>query len=226
VDVVTVWLIRPAATGRSADDLTGVLDETEQQRAAAFARAEDRHRFEVVHGAARRLVGRRLGVAPAELRWTVGPYGKPELTDGLHVSLSYAEGLCLCAVATRPVGVDVQRSKPADAIAERFFPHAERRALAVEPDGFTRLWVRKEALVKAAGGRLMDGLRIPVDTPDPVPYPAGGVYRITDVPVPRGHHAAVALAGAGEYEVAASSYPPGDPGGRGGELAVFAEEVE
>lgn len=206
MDTVTVWLIRPAATGLPAGRPAAVLDEAERERAAAFPRAEDRRRFEVVHGAARSIVGRRLGVAPAGLRWTVGMNGKPELGHGVHVSLSYAEELCLLAVAARPVGVDVQRSEPAQAVARRFFPPAETRVPALTPDGLTRLWVRKEALVKAAGGRLMDGLHVPVDTPDPVPYPAGGVYRITDVPVPGGHHAAVALAGAGNYHVAVVTF--------------------
>jgi 4'-phosphopantetheinyl transferase len=214
VDEVTVWLIRPADPGPAGDDLAGILDDAERKRARAFPRAEDRRRFQVVHAAARCVVGRRLGVAPAELRWVVGPHGKPELTGGLHVSLSYGTDLCLLAVAHRPVGVDVQRSEPADAIAQRFFPLAETRALVSAPDGYTRLWVRKEALVKAAGGRLMDGLHIPVDTPDPVPYPAGGVYRITDVPVPNGHRAAVALAGAGNYHVTVLTFDQPRPSSR------------
>jgi 4'-phosphopantetheinyl transferase len=60
-------------------------------------------------------------------------HGRPRLADR-HVSLAYADGLALVAVADLAVGVDLERDGPA-------------------PEGFSdrRAWTRYEALVKATG---------------------------------------------------------------------------
>ena len=65
---------------------------------------------------------------------------------------------------------------------------------------FARLWCRKEACVKAHGGRLAEGLHLPVHLLGPlvVRDPAGtlpGTCRVRDVPAPAGYRAAVALSG-------------------------------
>jgi phosphopantetheinyl transferase len=65
---------------------------------------------------------------------------------------------------------------------------------------FARLWCRKEACVKVHGGRLAEGLHLPVHMPGPlvVRDPAGalpGACRVRDVPAPAGYRAAVALGG-------------------------------
>ncbi|MGJ3560833.1 4'-phosphopantetheinyl transferase superfamily protein [Streptomyces sp. INA 01156] len=66
-------------------------------------------------------------------------------------------------------GADVERVRPVAAakIARRYFPAEEAAAVAARPvrtapELFFRLWVRKEASVKAWGGRLVQGLRTPV----------------------------------------------------------------
>jgi phosphopantetheinyl transferase len=65
---------------------------------------------------------------------------------------------------------------------------------------FVRLWARKEACVKVSGGRLMQGMLLPVqgDGYVLVTDPAGalpGQCLVRDVPVPPGFGAAVAAAG-------------------------------
>ena len=219
-DVVQVWLVPDHRSGPALAALFAVLDPAERRRAEAYRSADDRRRFVVAHGAVRHIVAGRLG-APADLiRWERGPHGKPELAGdwtGAQVNLSHSDEVSMVAVtAVRRVGVDVQRVLPridAAAMASRYFPpeeagfvraarHADGRA-----DRFARLWARKEALVKAHGGRLTQGLRIPVrDADAPVPdHPddawARG-YRIADVPAPHGFRAAVALSGPGAFLVA------------------------
>ncbi|BFV60996.1 4'-phosphopantetheinyl transferase superfamily protein [Kitasatospora sp. CMC57] len=213
-DTVRLWLVpdRPEPT---AADLFAVLDPAERLRAEAYRSAEDRRRFVVAHAAVRHILARQLGVPPAELRWQRGPHGKPELTGhhtGTEVNLSHSGDLAMVAVSiTRPVGVDVQRVLPrldAVAMAERYFGPEEAEFVRAAPDPvsradcFARLWARKEALVKAHGGRLTQGLRIPLHESD---TGVGGSwsrdYRVSDVPAPPGYRAAVALSGTEPFRV-------------------------
>jgi 4'-phosphopantetheinyl transferase len=223
-DVVQVWFVRDELPESVLAELSAVLDDEERRRADAFARPADRRRFIVAHGAARFIVGAQLGAPAREIRWERGPHGKPDLAGtwtGAQVNLSHSDSLSMIAVtASRRVGADVQRLAPGTgpaAMANRYFPPEEAGfVLAAEgadgqADRFTRLWVRKEAVVKAAGGRLMQGLPVPVQRPGGAAaddyvadYPdemLPGRYRVTDVPVPEGFRAAVALSGDQGYDV-------------------------
>ncbi|MGW4424427.1 4'-phosphopantetheinyl transferase family protein [Streptosporangium sp. NPDC004631] len=187
---VHVWRIRLDAS--PVDRLLPLLDGRERRRAAGFVLEQARRRYVAAHGAVRLILGELLSTSPGALRWRVGAYGKPELVGrpGLETNLSHSGGLALLAVTSgRAVGVDVEEVRPAfDAVAfaTRFFPaeesalvgsrgrgHARGGTRASEPASggeppadpavvFARLWTRKEACVKAAGGRLAQGLRLPV----------------------------------------------------------------
>jgi 4'-phosphopantetheinyl transferase len=189
-----------------------VLDPGERARAMAFGDPAARRRFTVAHGALRLIAGRELGVPPEILAWRTGRHGKPELLppwSRLHTSLSHARDLVAVAVSPdRPVGVDIEQLLPgsrARDLAQRFFPSEEARYVTAagddeQADRFTRLWVRKEAAVKSAGGPLWPNLRIGVHRRDVVicRQPPGRC-RVTDLAAPPGHHAAIALAGPAPY---------------------------
>jgi 4'-phosphopantetheinyl transferase len=207
--LVRVWVV-PVDAPAECDR---VLDESDRARAAAFLDERDRQRFTVAHGVLRILAGRELGVAPEKLGWTPGRYGKPELVapwSGLHTSLSHSGDLIAVAIsAGRPVGIDIQQIVPGVdvvGLATRFFPPDESAYVVAagdagaQADRFAGLWVRKEAVVKAVGGRLWPNLKVPVRGRDVVECaePAGE-YRVGAVPVPDGYRAAVALAGAAPF---------------------------
>jgi len=113
------------------------------------------------HSLLRKLLGARLGEAPASLRFQRGKHGKPALPGArLQFSLSRSAGLAGYAFARgRSVGIDVEAIRPladADAIAARVFPRREYQAYAALPAcdrnaGFFRGWTRTEALAKAMG---------------------------------------------------------------------------
>ncbi|MFD0746823.1 4'-phosphopantetheinyl transferase family protein [Phytohabitans flavus] len=112
MDEVHVWLVRSPLPALVLARLAGLLDERERARAGALDPVR-RRRFVAAHGAARLLVGARVGVAPQLVRWTFGPHGKPEV-DGVRVSLSHSGDLAAVALTpARAVGVDVQRHTPA-----------------------------------------------------------------------------------------------------------------
>jgi 4'-phosphopantetheinyl transferase len=212
-DIVRVWFVPvdlpPAAVARCRD----VLDGGERARAAAFLNERDRQQYTVAHGALRILAGRALRVTPSALRWDRGPYGKPALAAPgaeLSTSLSHSADLVAVAIAAgRAVGVDIQHLVPrldVVAMSARFYPAAEAAYVAAgrdagaRADRFTRLWSRKEAVVKAAGGRLWPNLRIAVLDGDVVGCAEPpGAHRVADVPAPPGCRAAVALAGAAPF---------------------------
>ncbi|MBG0823481.1 4'-phosphopantetheinyl transferase superfamily protein [Planomonospora sp. ID91781] len=157
-------------------ELAAVLGAVEAERAARLHREEDRRRFVTACWLLRTVVGAQLGVAAAAVRVhrrcpdCGGPHGRPrildaeEAADRLHVSVSHAGDRVAVAVCpSAPVGVDVEpvasapvtraATSPAEWAALRVLPPYGRRA------GFARLWVRKEAALKATG----HGLRIPPD---------------------------------------------------------------
>jgi 4'-phosphopantetheinyl transferase len=99
-------------------------------------------------------------------------------------------------------------------LSARFFPPDEASYVAASPDPvtradrFARLWSRKEAAVKAAGGRLWPNLAITVRNRDVVTCtePASQ-YRVADVTAPTGFRAAVALSGPVSFVVEVADWP-------------------
>jgi 4'-phosphopantetheinyl transferase len=224
-DLVRVWMIPVDVPAQTAAICREVLDDGERARAAAFTKARDQQRFTIAHGALRILAGQQLATQPAALRWVPGRHGKPELAppwSWLHTSLSHSGDMVAAAAsAGRPVGVDVQRLVPgleAIALSARFFPPDEAHYVAAgcdagdRADRFAHLWARKEAVVKAAGGRLWPNLTIAVRGRDVVSCaePAGP-QRVADVTAPPGFRAAVALAGAAPFVIEAASWPVTGP---------------
>ena len=92
-----------------------------------------------------------------DLSLTRSPLGKPALLrrGDLHFSLSHSGTLALCAVSGQPVGADVEGLRPPDqGVARLTFQPRELAWLAAQPDqarAFTRLWTRKESLLKRLG---------------------------------------------------------------------------
>jgi 4'-phosphopantetheinyl transferase len=220
---VRVWIIPvdvpPDAVARCRD----VLDSGERARAAALPSPRARQQFTVAHGALRMLAARELNARPAALSWAPGRHGKPGLTapwSGLHTSLSHSGDLIAAAISTsRPVGIDIQDLVPGldtAALSARFFPPDEAAYVAAgacvgaRADRFAHLWARKEAVVKAAGGRLWPNLGIAVRDRDVVSCtePAR-LYRVADAAAPAGFRAAVALAGGAPFSMRAGRWPGG-----------------
>lgn len=225
-EAVHVWLIGADLPAAVLAELADLLDDDERRRVGAMPAEPARRRFIAAHGATRRIVGEWLGTRPERLRWRPGAHGKPELDHprtGLRVNLSHSGDLVIVALTQRrPVGVDIQqlagRADPRR-LAARYFPDPEARFVAegdraTRTDRFVRLWVRKEACVKAVGGRLLQGMRLPVASAGTrvlVNDPTGclpGPFLVHDLPVPAGFRAAVALVEASRYRIARHRWSP------------------
>lgn len=210
-DRVVIWVFPLRARPVRIRALADLLDSRERARWARLRDAEARDWFAVAHGAARIILAGYLNVPAHSLRWHTGRWGKPEL-EGVpgapRVSLSHSGGMALLAAARRAVGVDIERirdrwrSRP----PAQFFPAPEIAAIAAADDRaalFGQLLTRKEACVKAVGGRLLpDGVRLSTYPPPPLSVTGFGTsFQVQDVPVPTGYAAAVALTGLDGFDV-------------------------
>ncbi|MFG3054848.1 4'-phosphopantetheinyl transferase family protein [Kitasatospora sp. NPDC048239] len=216
-DQVDLWVIPTDQPDPVVHRLRTVLDPGERARADKDVLIG--RRFTVVHGVVRLIAAERLGLHPAELAWRYGPHGKPEpaVDNGpLQLSYSASGALAVLAIADgRQVGADVEElrdERVAARIANRYFPRAEAEfiARAATPSAraarFTRLWSRREACVKAYGGRLVQGFGLPLAGPAPLRLDTVGALGegpcwVRDIPVPGPFHAAVAAVGDRPFEV-------------------------
>lgn len=215
-DSVQVWLIRTDLPADALPGLAAFLDPRERCRAGALTCPDDRRRYVVAHAATRIILGHHVGTPAHELAWRIGVHGKPELSGsgaGTQFSLSGSADVAMLAVSgSRRVGVDVQHvpTSPSAAIriARRYFPPHEAGYVAAGGRKhatlrFTALWVRKEACVKATGGRLMQGMALPVlNAGTRVPGGAlGEIFHVRGLRGQDGFRAALALEGGEPYRV-------------------------
>jgi 4'-phosphopantetheinyl transferase len=212
---VHVWRIELEVPVTDLDFYAALLAADECAR-------RDRYRFELLQkrfvarrGAMRAILAAYLDAAPAALVFEDGGYGRPVLGGSLAGMLSFnlsdSGDLALLAVCRRyRVGVDVELIRPDIAaleIAERFFSHLERAALAAVPmdrtiPAFYRCWTRKEAYLKGTGAGIAAGLThcsvsleeggpglLHVDGKPEVP----GRWLLRSLPIDPGYEAALAV---------------------------------
>ena len=142
----------------------------------------------------RQLLSLYAGLAPQELAFEYGEYGKPSLTNGprnLQFNLSHGGEWIACAVADEmQVGLDLEcceHERDPMKLARRFYSREEQAALAaLDCDSrrlmFYDLWTLKEARIKAGGGALgreleSTGFRVDLS-------PGKSTGRIAEIPTP------------------------------------------
>lgn len=135
------------------------IDAPRLDRAAQFRLREDRARCMGAGLLLAYAVRSRFPEHPLPLRVETDSLGKPFLPDlpDFHFNLSHSGKWVVCAVATHPVGVDIEHiSSPMQDIAQRFFSpdecaHLHALPEADRPAAFCELWVLKESYMKATG---------------------------------------------------------------------------
>ncbi|HEV3428624.1 MAG TPA: 4'-phosphopantetheinyl transferase superfamily protein [Paraburkholderia sp.] len=169
-DEIDVWQLRFDFAGALAEDMP-FLDAAERARAARFLRLPDRIRSAATRSVLRELLGGYLNMNPADVPLVVSSRGKPMLADLRHDALSFnvshSGDHALIAVSRRHVvGVDIERINPAidwRGLARLVCTPLEKQAieaspLALQPAQFFRCWTAKEALLKALGLGITEGL--------------------------------------------------------------------
>ena len=153
------------------------------------------------HALARAMLARIAACPPSQIRFHVAPGGRPEVTAPpsarrLRFSLSHADGIALCAVASGvSVGADVESRRNVGpdplGVAATLCSPREREALETLPpaqqaERFLALWTMKEAIAKAAG----HGLGVPLYD---VRVDDGSPWQVVYLRLTPDHLAAVAI---------------------------------
>lgn len=167
---IDVWPFMLTCTDDSLVAWEALLDSSERERGHRFYQARHQREFVVAHGVTRQVLSGYVGIAPAALQFVRNPSGKPALTGidtPIDFNLTHSGGRAVLAVATQPIGVDLEARRDDRSvmeIAERFFYGAELASIRAQPVDqqntmFFRFWVAKEAVLKAEG----IGLGYPLD---------------------------------------------------------------
>lgn len=161
-DRVDVWQVPLDVPEAALEDAKALLSPDERARMERFRFPVDQARFAVGRAALRRLLGEVVGIPPEAVAFGYGPQGKPHVRNApldVRFNVSHSHGLALVAITLgRKVGIDVEQRRPvadAEAIARRYFLPAEA---ALGEEAFLPLWTRKEAVLKASGLGLAEGL--------------------------------------------------------------------
>jgi 4'-phosphopantetheinyl transferase len=169
---IHLWCAAMSDFEAELEEFLAMLSPEEWTRAEKFRFSKDRNQYIIRHGILRVLLGRYLGLPASNVSFSHGALGKPEIKadlipDYLHFNASHSGNLALFVVTyDSPVGVDVEylRLVPDFAeIASRFFSPRETEALMALPidrriRGFFAYWTRKEAILKATGQGIGEGL--------------------------------------------------------------------
>jgi len=191
------------------------LSDAERARAQRFATAALRQRFVTGRATLRRLLAERTGDAPDRVPIEDDDDGKPRLANGrLAFNLSHASNQALLAIgpAGLALGVDIEGIAGVSDVealaticlsADEQARFADFRDEATRRENFLRLWVRKEACLKAIGqGLRIEPAEFRVGFPPPGadrPARVRGIdLRVSDIdPGIAGFAAAIAVVGPG-----------------------------
>lgn len=167
---VHIWYIQ-ADTAPDSDiqeQFESCLSTQEHEKYLSFKYPTPRQSFLLSRGCLRYLLGRYLALAPHQIEFTLGPQGKPALSDGLgqplpYFNLSHSETRIAIALhGSRPLGIDIEYARDIthlDKLCQRCLIPAEmQQVLALpQPDAsqrFLQYWTAKEALLKCLGTGL------------------------------------------------------------------------
>ncbi|MBZ9593667.1 4'-phosphopantetheinyl transferase superfamily protein [Streptomyces yangpuensis] len=204
-----VWALNTTITtvgGHAVTDAHHILDTEERERAAHFRDPGHRHRYTTSHLALRTLLGTYLHQPPQTIHLTRencpccgAPHGRPNVPGNpLHFSLSHSGDHAYIALATTPVGIDIEQHPTPRTVTDvlHTLHPTETQELTTlpttrQPSALARCWARKEACLKATGVGLANGLTHPYVGTHPQP-PAIPGYHLTDLPAPTHYQAALA----------------------------------
>ena len=167
------------------------LPEWRRRKCDAFRFDADRRRSVAAWELLRRMLAVK-GIRAEALSVTEDEFGKPAFDPplGIHFNLSHAGERVMAVVDDGPVGCDVERIAPFDeAVARECLTDEELNRVRCLSSGFERdrafirLWVRKEAYVKAVGGGF--GIEPKSLSALSGKFPPG--WRFRDLDFPDGH---------------------------------------
>jgi 4'-phosphopantetheinyl transferase len=145
----------PEVLADAPGDTSTWLSGSEQQRLGELRNPGRRAQYLAGHWLVRVLLTRTLGGAPTQWQLRERKGQAPEVHghgDTLSVSISHTQDWIAAAVATSPIGIDMeQRPRQLDAAIEALLRNADEATGSLDPDVLLQRWVAKEAWLKRNG---------------------------------------------------------------------------
>lgn len=141
---------------------TGLLSHAEKTKALRLRTPEAQRNFYARRTLLRRLLAHWSNTTPAALpSFDHNPFGKPILAGSpIHFNISHSKHYFAFYFGPGEGGIDIEvmsDTGPFMAIREEHF-HPEEIPMSKNDEGFYTIWTRKEAVLKAAGTGLTEGL--------------------------------------------------------------------
>ncbi len=201
------------------EDFAVTLPADELAQAGHYRSREDSERYIIARALIRLLCADQLGIVPRAVGLLRTPGGKPYVTPAdskqkIEFNVSHS-GNCVMIAWSKsgPVGVDVEAAKPTlyaslrEMATTAFSPAEFAVWRAVKNEDalatFYRIWVRKEAILKANGigiGRHLHSFSVVTQTTqgvkwlDQIRFPAAGrTWRLSDLNPATDHQASIAV---------------------------------
>lgn len=161
-DEIHVWPLCLNDYEKYIPNFEALLSKDELERARNFKFSRDQDRFIIGRGLLRCLLAGYLDLCPSNLEIVYGLWGKPRLAKEklLNFNLSHSGDYALYAFTRHyEVGIDLEyidRNLELEGVALSAFTSDElsfweKLSLKDKADGFFKLWVCKEAFLKALG---------------------------------------------------------------------------
>lgn len=162
-------------------DARAVLSADEAAKADRFLVEPPRRQFSMCRRALRVVIGQTLNCDPTEVHFRAQRYGKPELDIGrmkmgksdltlaqsLQFNVTHSGDLGLIALSLEPIGVDIEKLQPrinarslmTQVVSPKELAQWHSLAASQHTEQILRLWVCKEALLKAMGLGIAECLK-------------------------------------------------------------------
>ncbi len=169
---IHIWHIDLQLTDNDFHRLQDYLNPEEQQRLQRYTHQRAQQQFLATRGRLKQLLAGYTGIAPSDIQFETGQYGKPRLADttiddGLVFNVSHSGVMALIAISTnRALGIDIEQINTRhnlQGMAQRCFSNRELSSWnqLTEPHKTTQFyeyWCAKEAFLKATGRGLALGM--------------------------------------------------------------------
>lgn len=141
-----------------------LLPDERQQKATAYRQKLDQKLSVLGYVLLNYGLKNEYGISE-KLRFCYSAKGKPHLTDypQIHFNLSHCKNGVICAIHTSDVGVDIEIVAAYDGQLAEYVCNEQELKLINKSDNkalaFTKIWTKKESLMKKTGAGLRDDLK-------------------------------------------------------------------
>jgi 4'-phosphopantetheinyl transferase len=158
-----IWLAEISGQLNQIAFLEAILSDQELERARRFVKRSLYDKFVIVRGLLKLLLAKYLNFLPKDVVINYSAYGKPYLDERIQFNISHSNDMAVFAFTHDiPVGIDIEFKRnfnELEAICKRYFSENERLEVCSKSkedrlEAFYKIWVSKEAFIKAKGGSI------------------------------------------------------------------------